>query len=135
MYNDVDLGLITIKSVDLPLRVRRKPSKKRNKKNKIKLGNSIETRPLEVEKRKEFGHWEIDTIIPKETKNEPVLLTLTERKTRAGTTILMAWSTMSWLMAGCMFCSGVWKMMSGLFTETLTISYLTVAYVGRVLAL
>ncbi|OWZ83307.1 hypothetical protein CDO51_09205 [Natranaerobius trueperi] len=31
---------------------------------------------------KYLGHWEIDTVIGKKTKTEPVLLTITERKTR-----------------------------------------------------
>jgi len=35
-----------------------------------------------VDDRKEFGHWEIDTLIGERDKNDPVLLTLVERKTR-----------------------------------------------------
>jgi IS30 family transposase len=32
--------------------------------------------------RKEFGHWEIDTVIGKKSKGEEVLLTIVERQTR-----------------------------------------------------
>ena len=35
-----------------------------------------------MNERTTFGHWEIDTVIGKKTKGEPVLLTLTERLTR-----------------------------------------------------
>ena len=45
-------------------------------------GQSIEFRPQEVNERNTFGHWEIDTVIGKKTKGEPVLLTLIERLTR-----------------------------------------------------
>lgn len=50
----------------------------------------------------------------------------------AGTTVMMAWSRLGWLMAMMMFASGVWKVMSGIFTETLTMRHLDVAYAGRV---
>lgn len=56
--------------------------KKRVRKNKRILVQSIDERPPEVEERKEFGHWEIDTVIGKKNKNDHVLLTLTERKTK-----------------------------------------------------
>src|SRR5699024_12391722 len=49
--------------------------------NKKVHGTSIEDRPKSVEERKEFGHWEIDTVIGKKNADEPVLLTLVERKT------------------------------------------------------
>lgn len=82
LYNYVDLGLLKIKSIDLPLKVRRSLSNKRKRKIKRELGKSIEERPLEVEDRKTFGNWEIDTVVPKKKKEEPALVTITERKTR-----------------------------------------------------
>lgn len=82
LYNYVDLGLLKIKSIDLPLKLRRKTSIKRNRQNKMKLGKSIEERPLEIENRTTFGNWEIDTVVPKKNKEEPVLISITERKTR-----------------------------------------------------
>src|SRR5690625_6730781 len=45
-------------------------------------GPSIEERPEEVDSRKHFRHWEIDTLIGARSKDDPVLLTLVERKTR-----------------------------------------------------
>lgn len=84
MYNWIDKSLMKTKNIDLALKLKRKPNKnnKKNRKNKIMLGESIETRPKEIEIREEFGDWEIDTVIGRKEKTDPVLLTLTERKTR-----------------------------------------------------
>ncbi|MBF0781249.1 IS30 family transposase, partial [Granulicatella sp. 19428wC4_WM01] len=54
----------------------------RLKQHKRCLGKSITQRPVEVALRQSFGHWEIDLMIGKITKNESVILTLIERKTR-----------------------------------------------------
>lgn len=43
-------------------------------------GESIENRP-NIEDRTEFGHWEMDTVIGKQ-RTKPILLVMTERKTR-----------------------------------------------------
>lgn len=53
------------------------------KKNKKKLGASIDERPENINDRSEFGHWEIDTVIVKKAKDEAALLTMTERITRS----------------------------------------------------
>lgn len=82
LYNYVELGLLKIKSIDLPLKVRRKTFNKRVKRNRIQLGKSIEERPKEIESKTTFGNWEIDTVVPKKNKEEPSLITITERKTR-----------------------------------------------------
>lgn len=81
LYNYIDLGLIGVKNIDLPMKVRLNTKKRRSHQNKRVLGLSIEERPEEINERKEFGHWEIDTVVGKKTKDQ-VLLTLTERKTR-----------------------------------------------------
>lgn len=81
LYNYIDAGLLPVKNIDLPLKIRRKTKKKRNRNHKKQLGKSIEERPARVEERKEFGHWEIDTVLGSRTKGN-ALLTLTERKTR-----------------------------------------------------
>lgn len=49
--------------------------------NKRVLGRSIEERPVVIDERTEFGHWEIDIVIGKKSQDE-ALMTLTERKTR-----------------------------------------------------
>ena len=79
-YNYVDSALVNIKPVDLLLKVRLRPKKKRNRKRKKVLGRSITERPLEANDRSELGHWEGDTVVGNREKSS-VLLTLTERKT------------------------------------------------------
>lgn len=83
LYNYVDKGLLTISNLDLPLKLKRNTKHAQVRKNKKLLGTSISERPEIINNRLEFGHWEIDTVIGKKGKLEPVLLTLTERTTRA----------------------------------------------------
>ena len=82
LYNYVDLGLLPIKNIDLPEKLRRNTKTKKVRENKKNLGRSIEERPEIVNLRTEFGHWEIDTVIGKQDEGEPCVLTLTERMTR-----------------------------------------------------
>ena len=79
----IDSGIMQTKNIDLLEKVNRKPrsTKGKARRNKKVHGTSIEERPKSVENRKEFGHWEIDTVIGKKKADEPVLLTLVERKT------------------------------------------------------
>src|SRR5690625_2571334 len=84
LYRWIDRGIMKVKNIDLFEKVSRKP---RNdspvyRENRRVLGPSIEKRPKKVEKREHFGHWEIDTLIGARAKDDPVLLTLVERKTR-----------------------------------------------------
>ena len=81
VYNYIEQGLLGVKNIDLLLKVRRNTHKQHSRKNRRILGTSIEERPESVKERKEFGHWEIDTVVGKRTAGE-VLLTLDERKTR-----------------------------------------------------
>lgn len=83
LYRYIDEGLvIDVSNMDLLLKLRRNTRKQRTRANKRILGKSIEERPDDVNQRVEFGHWEIDTVIGSKNKEEPVLLTLTERLTR-----------------------------------------------------
>lgn len=82
LYNYADLGLLRVKPYHLPLKLRRKTKRDRVIKHKKKLGKSIEERPVSVNDRDEFSHWEVDLVIGKKGKDEPVILTLVERKTR-----------------------------------------------------
>ena len=82
LYNYVDLGLIQVKNIDLPQKLRRKTKKSRCCQHKKVLGRSIEERPAEVNTREEFGHWETDLVIGSKSGEDNVLLTLLERKTR-----------------------------------------------------
>lgn len=82
LYNYMDLGLLPIKNIDLPEKLRRNTKAKKACESKNIFGRSIEERPEIVEFRTEFGHCEIDTVIGKKDEGEPCVLTLTERMTR-----------------------------------------------------
>lgn len=69
---------ITMK--DLPVGLRKKHYRKAQAKRPPK-GTSIEKRPCKVDERKEFGHWEMDCVVGKQSTRH-VLLVLTERLTR-----------------------------------------------------
>lgn len=61
-----------------------KPEKKKKKpiaKRKYSKGKSIEERPKEILERKEFGHWELDTVYSSKD-DKSALMVLTERMTR-----------------------------------------------------
>ncbi|MGL6008842.1 MAG: IS30 family transposase [Culicoidibacterales bacterium] len=83
LYNYVDLGLLTIKNIDLPFKIPRNQKQTHTRKHVKNLGKSITDRPKHIQTRTEFGHWEIDTVIGEKTNQDEVLITLTERKTRA----------------------------------------------------
>ena len=80
LYNHVELGILNIKNTDLPQRLKRLQKSTRIRINKRKLGKSISQIPKHIEHRKEFGHWEIDTVIGKKISDQDVLLTIIERK-------------------------------------------------------
>lgn len=82
LYNYIDLGLLSVKNIDLPIKLRRNTKPTIVKKHKKKLGKSISERPKDIDNREEFGHWEIDTVIGEKSGNDCVLLTILERKTR-----------------------------------------------------
>lgn len=82
VYNYIERGLMNVKNIDLLLKCRRKPKKQRILAHKRIFGDSIDTRPQQVAFRKEFGHYEGDTVVGKDGKS--AILTLVERKTRKG---------------------------------------------------
>lgn len=50
--------------------------------NKHILGRSIDEGSPRIDTRKDFGHWECDLVLGHKTKDDDVLLTLCEQKTR-----------------------------------------------------
>ena len=82
LYRYVDLGLIGIKNHNLPEKLARKQKKSRCRQNKKKLGRSIGERDPQVESREEFGHWECDLVLGSKSRDDDVLFTLAERKSR-----------------------------------------------------
>lgn len=78
LYNYIDQCLLKVRNIDLLLKVKRKPRIHHNRQHKQLYGMSIEERPEAVNKREEFGHWEIDTVVGNRDSSA-VLLTLDER--------------------------------------------------------
>lgn len=89
LYNYIDQCRLAARNIDLYLKVRRRTTQCRGRINKRILGQSIEQRPIEILTREEFGHWEIDTVVGRQSKDNS-LLTLTERKTRQELIIRLA---------------------------------------------
>ena len=81
LYNYIDRRVIQLKNIDLLLKVKRKTKLNKNRKNKKIYGESIEHRPISVQNRLEFGHWEIDTVVGS-NESSYCLLTLDERLSR-----------------------------------------------------
>ena len=87
LYNYVHEGLF-LPILDFPCIVKRRRTKYIQRTHKRNLGLSIDDRSPAVDERTEFGHWEVDTIRGKKGKQEPVLVTLAERKTRFNVQLL-----------------------------------------------
>src|SRR5690625_2259511 len=84
LYHWIDRRIMRTRNIDLLEKVSRKPrnDSPKHRENRRVLGPSIKDRPEKVDTREHFGHWEIDTLIGSQAKEDPVLLTLAERKTR-----------------------------------------------------
>lgn len=82
LYNYVDLGLLPIKNIDLPEKLKRNTKSSNARKNRRIPGKSIEECPETVNSREEFGHWEIDSVLGKKKDTEPAIMTIVERQTR-----------------------------------------------------
>ena len=83
LYSYVDAGLLSIRNIHLPEKVRRNTKQRKSRENLRKYGDSISARPKSVETREEYGHWEGDTVIGNPGEGEPCMVTLVERKTDA----------------------------------------------------
>ncbi len=84
VYGRIDKGNMRTKNMDLFEKLSRKPkdASYRGRTNKLILGQSIEHRPVEIDDRQTFGHWEIDTFVENKVKIDSILLMLVERQTR-----------------------------------------------------
>lgn len=85
LYSYIDKGIfLNITNKDLP----QKPKKKRTYKHVRRLSyknmgaDYIEDRPDTADRRAEYGHWELDTVIGSRRKKDGCLMVLTERMTR-----------------------------------------------------
>ncbi len=87
VYRYIDRGLLDMSNIDLPMKLKRRRNQRHHSHDghalhKKNLGNSIEQRPKEVEDRATPLHWEGDLVKGVRRKNQPALMTLTERTTR-----------------------------------------------------
>jgi IS30 family transposase len=82
LYNAVWRNDIGITPMMLPEALRRNTKRHKQRENKRVLGTSIEFRPAICSEKTEFGHWEIDTVVPLKDKKEAVILTIVEKMTR-----------------------------------------------------
>ena len=82
LYAYIDLGLLSLKNIDLPEKPKRKTKQSKIRENKKNPGDSIDLRDEGVENREDFGNWEIDSVIGKKATEEPCIMSLTERKLR-----------------------------------------------------
>ena len=85
LYSYIDKGVfLKLTNKDLPVKKNKKRGYKKVRKQQARAaaGDSIEKRPEEIDRREEFGHWEMDSVIGKRGISKNVLLVLTERKTR-----------------------------------------------------
>ncbi len=86
LYNYIDHDVLPGVSNE-SLWEKRKRRKQRRKSirriaKRVSRGQSIERRPVEVETRDEFGHWEMDLVVGPTAGSNAALLTLVERKHR-----------------------------------------------------
>lgn len=86
LYKYIHSGLIPgVSDKDLYIKANKKQKKKKEEAEKIprkQKGKSIEQRPAEINDRKKYGHWEMDTVYSGQcVKDKSALLVLTERKT------------------------------------------------------
>ena len=86
IYNLIDRGQVAgVSNESLWEKRQRRKSRKtlrRQRKQAVAAGHSIESRPEHIELRQEAGHWEIDLVVSGKGKGPATLLTLIERKTR-----------------------------------------------------
>jgi IS30 family transposase len=82
IYRYIDNGVfLRLTNKDLPVKSTRKREYNHVRAARPARGESIESRPQEVNDREVFGHWEMDTVKGKATTKR-TLLVLTERLTR-----------------------------------------------------
>lgn len=97
LYNYIDRGDVFLRLTNKDLPVKKEGKKRDYKKVKIPhknlKGTSIEERPLEVDNRKEYGHWEMDCVVGKREGSGAVLLVLSERSRREEIIIKMSGKT------------------------------------------
>lgn len=71
--------------LEVPIKLLRRKGKSRqpqDNRGKFTVGKTISKRPKHIKKRKEFGHWELDTIVSSRGESKGCMATFAEMKTR-----------------------------------------------------
>lgn len=93
IYNYLDMGLFLNISNDDLMSKKNKKKKKKEDTSTVALNNrkgrSIEERDSAILERKQYGHWEMDTVVSGQGKGKACLLVLSERMTREEIVIKM----------------------------------------------
>jgi len=85
LYNYIEAQYLEVRNIDLLEKTSRRVKREHRANTKYKrqlAGRSIDERPKRVDSRREFGHFELDTIVGKRNGQESVIMTLIERKSR-----------------------------------------------------
>lgn len=83
LYSYIKKGiLLEVTPKDLPTKEKKKKKRREKVQKRAQAGDSISTRPEDIDSREEFGHWEMDTVVGPQGKSKCALLVLTERKSR-----------------------------------------------------
>ena len=83
LYAYIKMGIFLTLTIDyLPIRKKRHKKAHVRTQKRAQAGDSISLRPKHINRRDEFGNWEMDTVVGPQGKSRKVMLVLTERKTR-----------------------------------------------------
>jgi transposase, IS30 family len=84
VYYAIDAGLLGVSRQQLPYKRAAQPRKKTGRRMAYTnaRGRSITERPPDAEDRKQYGHWEMDTVVGGTGTSPACLLVLTERMSR-----------------------------------------------------
>jgi IS30 family transposase len=86
IYNYIDQDVIPgVSNESLWEKRRRRKQRRRGVRRlskRLSRGESIERRPVEIETREEFGHWEMDLVVGPTSGSNAALLTIVDRKHR-----------------------------------------------------
>ena len=80
IYNWLYSGIINFDITKL--RRKAKSRKAKETRGRFNIGTSIRKRPIEIKKRVEFGHWELDTVVSSRGKSNGCFATFVEMKSR-----------------------------------------------------
>lgn len=81
IYNWIDRGILNFSSGLLPDKARRR-KRKNETRGTFKINSTIEHRTNDINKRNEFGHWEVDTVLSSRGQSKQCLATFVERRSR-----------------------------------------------------